>query len=813
MTPALSSRGLRRAIVLTTLLALGGCSGGSSSPDSGGSGDRCDSSCSGSDGGRDAPSSDGVARGSDAAPDSTSRKDSGRLTDSARGLDSSGGGDAATNCGDGVLDGSEKCDGKNLAGATCKTLGFAGGTLACLPDCSAFDESGCFNTCDTSTLDIQTATVKGTVTLDGATWPKGGLSGNDYHHEIVFVREDTKTELPVFIQTGGAYSARIVEGTYDILFRGNESDIYNVTYSQDVSLATGVVVQGPLQKSFDIATATVSGTVTLDGADWPDGGITGNDYDHEIDLVRTDTKTELPVFIAAAGAYTARVVQGTYDILFRGNESDIYNVTYSQDVSLATGVVVQGPLQKSFDIATATVGGTVTLDGADWPDGGITGNDYDHEIDLVRTDTKTEFPVFIAAGGAYTARVVQGTYDVLFRGNESDIYNVTYSQDVSLATGVVVQGPLQKSFDIATATVGGTVTLDGADWPDGGITGNDYDHEIDLVRTDTKTEFPVFIAAGGAYTARVVQGTYYILFRGNESDIYNVTYSQDVNLEQGTSVQAPLQKSFDIATATVSGTVTLDGADWPDGGVTGNDYDHEIDLVRTDTKTEFPVFIAAGGAYTARVVQGTYDILFRGNESDIYNVTYSQDVNLEQGTSVQPPLQKSFDIATATVSGTVTLDGATWPTGGITGKDYDHADRLRPHRHEDRVPRLHHDGGGLQGQGRQGDLRRALSGERQRHRQRDLQPGRDAVLQLQRAIAASSPAARTTPPRLRPRPQDGHPCSRSVPTSTSTPNSSPNSNSPATSPVRHAFRATACCVVGAPGVETPGCVYEVPCGD
>lgn len=37
----------------------------------------------------------------------------------------------------------ERCDGRSLGGETCASLGYAGGRLACLPDCSGFDFSRC----------------------------------------------------------------------------------------------------------------------------------------------------------------------------------------------------------------------------------------------------------------------------------------------------------------------------------------------------------------------------------------------------------------------------------------------------------------------------------------------------------------------------------------------------------------------------------------------------------------------------------------------------------------------------------------------
>lgn len=48
-------------------------------------------------------------------------------------------------CGNGNKEPGEICDGQDFGGQSCTTLamGFAGGELQCLPDCSAFDTSGC----------------------------------------------------------------------------------------------------------------------------------------------------------------------------------------------------------------------------------------------------------------------------------------------------------------------------------------------------------------------------------------------------------------------------------------------------------------------------------------------------------------------------------------------------------------------------------------------------------------------------------------------------------------------------------------------
>jgi hypothetical protein len=46
-------------------------------------------------------------------------------------------------CGDNIAEGTEVCDGTDLAGEDCASQGFTGGTLGCLADCSGFDISSC----------------------------------------------------------------------------------------------------------------------------------------------------------------------------------------------------------------------------------------------------------------------------------------------------------------------------------------------------------------------------------------------------------------------------------------------------------------------------------------------------------------------------------------------------------------------------------------------------------------------------------------------------------------------------------------------
>jgi len=64
------------------------------------------------------------------------------------------GSDAGLTCGNGAIDAPEECDGTNLGGETCTSLGYASGALSCLPDCT-FNKDSCVEaTCGNGVADM-----------------------------------------------------------------------------------------------------------------------------------------------------------------------------------------------------------------------------------------------------------------------------------------------------------------------------------------------------------------------------------------------------------------------------------------------------------------------------------------------------------------------------------------------------------------------------------------------------------------------------------------------------------------------------------
>ncbi|MCA9709817.1 MAG: hypothetical protein KDK70_28515 [Myxococcales bacterium] len=83
-----------------------------------------------------------------AADGSASATTTGASADSTSGPPTTGPADTGPvgNCGNGIIDPGEQCDGSDLQGFDCSSLGLSGGTLACDGEMCTFDTSMCSST-------------------------------------------------------------------------------------------------------------------------------------------------------------------------------------------------------------------------------------------------------------------------------------------------------------------------------------------------------------------------------------------------------------------------------------------------------------------------------------------------------------------------------------------------------------------------------------------------------------------------------------------------------------------------------------------
>jgi len=111
-------------------------------------------------------------------------------------------------CGNSLIEGAEVCDSAALGTATCVTEGFAGGTLACLADCTGYDTAACtgepgpygfeYRLPQTRTLSCEGTPTDFADADHICTFAYGGVSGYVYFQATPTECEVTFAHLPIY---------------------------------------------------------------------------------------------------------------------------------------------------------------------------------------------------------------------------------------------------------------------------------------------------------------------------------------------------------------------------------------------------------------------------------------------------------------------------------------------------------------------------------------------------------------------------------------------------------------------------------------
>jgi formylglycine-generating enzyme required for sulfatase activity len=203
-------------------------------------------------------------------------------------------------CGDGTVQegGGEACDGGNLNGQTCQSLGYTGGTLACGAGCT-YDVSGCSGKCGNGVIDAEEGEVCDGEVLSGETCVTRG-----YHGGALNCEADCSGYNLDACTAVGRCGDGIIQATFEEVCDGDDLDGQTCVdrgYSgrggslactegcrfderaclpagDDADLATLTVSAGTLTSAFDpgvgdysvvVPTAVSSLTVTATAADAP----------------------------------------------------------------------------------------------------------------------------------------------------------------------------------------------------------------------------------------------------------------------------------------------------------------------------------------------------------------------------------------------------------------------------------------------------------------------------------------------------------------------------------------------------------------
>ncbi len=351
----------------------------------------------------------------------------------------------------------------------------------------------------TLNVNLPGATVSGTFTLNGSKTRPAGNSTDAYGLSLKTAAGDSAGIASQL----GAYSATVIPGTYDLYFNTSAGAAGLNTYPSTL-LQRGVVVgSSPLTLNVDIPTTTVSGTITVNGAQLASTAGLGKLTLQNATTTWTFAPTSTTYSTSPAGAYSTAIVPGTYD-LYYGLVTAGTGLPSNTSAKLRTGVVIgtTSPQTLDIDIPAATVTGTITVNGAQVDQSIGTGG-----LHLRNAAGDDALLGTTGVVGAYSQLVMAGTYDLYYQVINAG-GGVPANQSAKLRSGIVVGSTaLALNVDIPASMVSGTIVASDAQ-----ISGNANAIANLILQTASGDQALIGNTFSGTYARYVIGGTYDLIY-------------------------------------------------------------------------------------------------------------------------------------------------------------------------------------------------------------------------------------------------------------------------------------------------------------
>ena len=370
--------------------------------------------------------------------------------------------------------------------------------------------------------------------------------------------------------------------------------------------------------NIDLRTALFSATLTMDGLQPPDG-FNGSTRGW-VHLNRRDPgggSVDLQLPSMGVSSLAVPVAVGTYDVSFKSNEGS-GGLPGEQWVLLEKNLVLNGPVMRSWDLKTAVLTSTVTVNGAQMPDApqAPVGRGWF----WLRSPAGSSVTMNIEKTGpaSFQARLLKGSWDIFFVSGPSQA--VLPGGIATVARGLSIQGPLTRPDDLCTTSVSGTVTLNGQVLADNGVPGYSRGQVV-LAGENGAVPVPLTATGPGSFSQSVFCGRYDVRV---ETPITQTVLPPGgaVTFQQSTLVTAPANWNLDLHTATLSGVLTLNGATMPDNQRSTRS---RAALVVSSRAGGLPIRLelAATGAaaWSTPVFLGAHDLRFEPETEQYQDVT------------------------------------------------------------------------------------------------------------------------------------------------------------------------------------------------
>jgi len=170
-------------------------------------------------------------------------------------------------------------------------------------------------------------------------------------------------------------------------------------------------------------------------------------------------------------------------------------------------------------------------------------------------------------------------------------------------------------------------------------------------------------AGPASYSTQIFAGTYDVyLTSGSEAEQSVLPPSAQTLLAKDLKITADLTRNFDVKVVTVKGEVTLNSAVMPDNSYYPGSSRGLVRFVDTQTPTQTvdsDIGSAGKASFSAMLFGGTYNIMLV--PSSYQDSMPTATARLAANASITGDQTKNYNVKTISVSGEVTMNGATMP--------------------------------------------------------------------------------------------------------------------------------------------------------
>lgn len=481
---------------------------------------------------------------------------------------------------------------------------------------------------------IEMATFQGRVLLDG----KLAQTSLSDRGRVVAVNTRTADRVVLTDTRNGNFDVGIVPGVYDLYYELVAGGV-QVPRNEHAYLETISILADVGRHDINLTPIQIGGPILLNGA------TPTSSFSNRGDLFLEDPITGDRARIGSTGdgQYAGTVLAGTYDVYYELTAGGT-SVPRNTHGLVTSGLDVQAGLSDPIEITMHSLSGAITVNNAT----PTTSNFDDARLTLRSADGRDEFVVGNTHDGTYAANVMPGSYQVVY-SLESGGITVPRNRAAKV-DDVTVAGDATEDIDIEMVTVSGGITLNGAT----PSTSFFDDGRLWLRSFDGRDEAQLGLTSDGSYSAPVIPGSYELRY-GVESAGPTVPRNTNAFLRMVDVATTP-QQDIDIEAVAIDGGITVAGSVPP-----SSIYQTARIVLRSPDRVDrLELAKTHEGSYQARVIPGTYDVVYV--EDGATTLPGNRNGDVLEGLQLSSDMTVAINVPVVTLSGSVTLDGGTPPS-------------------------------------------------------------------------------------------------------------------------------------------------------